>query len=146
MDLCCSRKRGTGLTRQRDNLYNEKCQRSCLRPYIRLTDLATPAHSQTRPFLDSSVPLPQLLHQFRHLLGVLRRSRWSTKEVSHLLLLLIRVRRKDGEGKGFAVKEVRHEDLILVVLVCMGEDVGSLEGLWAITKDVVDDENGRSCA
>ncbi|KAL8687076.1 MAG: hypothetical protein Q9218_006649, partial [Villophora microphyllina] len=42
---------------------------------------------------------------------------------------------------GLAVEEVGHEDLVLVVLICVGEDVGALEGLWAVAKDVVDNED-----
>lgn len=45
--------------------------------------------------------------------------------------------------EGVALEEVRHEDLVLVVLVGVGEDVGALEGLRAEAEDVVDDEDGR---
>lgn len=110
------------------------------------TDLATPAHSQTPPFLDSRVRLPQFLHQIGHLLGRLRRVGGSGEEIAHLLLLLVGIRWEDGLGKRLAVEEIGHEDLILMALVRMGEDVGALEGLRAIAEDVVDDEDGGSCA
>ena len=43
---------------------------------------------------------------------------------------------------GFAEEEVGHEDLVLVAGVCMGEDVGALDGLGREAEDVVDDEDG----
>lgn len=43
---------------------------------------------------------------------------------------------------GFAVEEIGHEDLVLVVLVGVGEDIGALEGLGFEAEDVVDDEDG----
>ena len=45
-------------------------------------------------------------------------------------------------GQGFAEEEIRHEYLILVGGVGVGEDVGALEGLVAEAEDVVDDEDG----
>ena len=45
-------------------------------------------------------------------------------------------------GEGLAEEEIRHEHLVLVGGVGVGEDVGALEGLVAETEDVVDDEDG----
>lgn len=41
-----------------------------------------------------------------------------------------------------AVEEVGHEDLVLVRGVGVSEDVCALDGLRAVTEDVVDDKNG----
>lgn len=44
---------------------------------------------------------------------------------------------------GLALKEVRHVNLVLVVFVIgVGEEVCALEGLRAVSEDVVDDEDG----
>ena len=45
-------------------------------------------------------------------------------------------------AQGLAEEEIRHEDLVLVRGVGMGEDVGALKGLVAESKDVIDDEDG----
>ena len=42
----------------------------------------------------------------------------------------------------FPEEEIRHEHLILVGGIGVGEDVGALEGLVAEAEDVVDDEDG----
>jgi len=43
----------------------------------------------------------------------------------------------------FALEEVGHVDLVLVVFVVgVGEDVGTLKGLRAVAEDVIDDEDG----
>ena len=104
--------------------------------------LAAPAHAQTAPLLDPRRLLLNLLEQHGHLLRGVRRARGAREEVAHLLLLLVRVRREDGDGEGFAEEEVGHEDLVLVGGVGVGEDVGALEGLGREAKDVVDDEDG----
>ena len=45
--------------------------------------------------------------------------------------------------EGFAEEKVGDEDLVLVGFVRVGKDVSALEGLGAIAKDVIDDEDGR---
>jgi len=40
------------------------------------------------------------------------------------------------------VKEIGHEDLVLVRGIGVGEDVGALDRLGAVAEDVVDDEDG----
>ena len=60
------------------------------------------------------------------------------EEVAQLLLLLLRVPR---DVSGLAVKEVRHEDVVLVFFVGVGEDVGPLQILREEAKDVVDNED-----
>lgn len=46
------------------------------------------------------------------------------------------------DGAGVPVEQVGHVDLVLLVLVAVGEDVGALDGLLKVAKDVVDDDNG----
>jgi len=42
-----------------------------------------------------------------------------------------------------ALEEVGHVDLVLVVFVVgMGEDIGTLKGLRAVAEDIIDDEDG----
>ena len=60
------------------------------------------------------------------------------EEVAQLLLLLLRVPR---DVSGLAVKEVRHEDVVLVFFVGVGEDVGPLQILREEAEDVVDNED-----
>ena len=107
-----------------------------------MTHLPTPTHPQTRPLLDPTKLLPNLLHQLRHLLRILRRIRWSPKERSNPLLFLLRIRRVIRVAEGLAEEEIRHEDLVLVGGVGVGEDVGALDGLVAEAEDIVDDEDG----
>lgn len=45
-------------------------------------------------------------------------------------------------AQGLAEEEIRHEDLVLVGGVGVGEDVGALDGLVAVAEDVIDDEDG----
>ena len=45
-------------------------------------------------------------------------------------------------AQGLAEKEIRHEDLVLVGGVGVGEDIGALDGLVAEAEDVIDDEDG----
>lgn len=40
-----------------------------------------------------------------------------------------------------ALKPVRHKHLVLLVLVTVGQDVGALDRLIKVAKDVVDDED-----
>lgn len=45
-------------------------------------------------------------------------------------------------GARLALEPVRDKDLVLVVGVTKGEDVGTLHGLVKVSKDVVNDYNG----
>lgn len=45
-------------------------------------------------------------------------------------------------GAGHAVEQVWHEDLVLLVLVAVGEDVCALDGLVKVSEDIIDDDNG----
>lgn len=108
--------------------------------------LATPTISQTPPLLHACILVPQFLHQLRYFLCCIRWTGRPGKEIAQLLLLLFIVRGKDGLRQGFAVEEVGHEDLMLLVLIGIGEDVGALKGLGLEAEDVVDDEDGGVCA
>ena len=44
-------------------------------------------------------------------------------------------------AQGLAEEEIRHEDLVLVGGVGVGEDVGALERLVAVSEDIIDDED-----
>jgi len=39
------------------------------------------------------------------------------------------------------LEEIRHENLVLVVLIGRGKDISSLKGLGEISEDVIDIEN-----
>lgn len=41
-----------------------------------------------------------------------------------------------------APEPVGHEHLILVVIIAIGQDIGSLDSLVKVAKDVVDDDDG----
>lgn len=70
------------------------------------------------------------------------RGRVSAKELSQLLLLLIIVGRVPGDVGGASVEQVGDVHLVLVVAVAVCEDVGALDGLGEVAKDVVDDDDG----
>lgn len=107
------------------------------------THLSTPTHAQATPLLHPRVLLSQLLHQIRYFFRSIRGAGGTREEIAHPLLFLLGIGREDAEREGFALEEVWHEDLVLVVLVGVGEDVGALEGLGTEAEDVIDDEDGR---
>ena len=55
------------------------------------------------------------------------------------------VRRVVADVDGLALEKVRHEDLVLVLLVAGCEDIGTLDGLVLEAKDVVDDQESLLC-
>lgn len=63
----------------------------------------------------------------------------SSHVLAQLLALLLRVRWVPRNVGGLAVKEVRHENLVVVFLVTVGEDVGALQRLREEAEDIVDD-------
>lgn len=63
------------------------------------------------------------------------------KKVSQFLAFVVGVRRVPGNVCWVALKPVGHEDLVLLVLVRGGEDIGTLESLREEAEDVVDDQN-----
>lgn len=44
---------------------------------------------------------------------------------------------------GLSIEEIRHEDLVVVVLATDCEDIGTLQRLWEVSKDIKDKQNGR---
>lgn len=54
------------------------------------------------------------------------------------LPLLLVIRRVPADIRGFPVEEIRHEDLVLVLRVGVGEDIRALQGLGEEAEDVVD--------
>jgi hypothetical protein len=59
--------------------------------------------------------------------------------------VLVSLRRIPRNVGGLALEEVGHEDLVRVVGVGVGEDVGALERLVEEAEDVVDDEDTLLC-
>ena len=55
------------------------------------------------------------------------------------------VRRVVADVDGLALEKIRHEDLVLVLLVAGCEDIGTLDGLVFEAKDVVDDQESFLC-
>ena len=104
--------------------------------------LPTPTHAQAAPLLDTRRLLLNLLYKLRHLLRRIRRARRTPEERPQPFFLLLRVRRIGAAREGFPEEEVGHEDLVAVLGVRVGEDVGALECLRGEAEDVVDDEDG----
>lgn len=100
------------------------------------------------------------IHIVGHIAGNLGR-RELAKELAQSLLLLWGIRRVAGRGQvsrsfsecncsgdllfnraRLALEPVGHEHLVLVVVIAIGQDVGSLDGLVKVAKDVEDDDDG----
>lgn len=64
------------------------------------------------------------------------------EEGADLLLLVVVVGREQADVQRRAVKGVGHEDGVLVVVVCRGQDVTALHGLVKEAKNVHDDKDG----
>jgi hypothetical protein len=67
------------------------------------------------------------------------------EEFAQLLLVLVGLRWIPRDVGGLAFEEIGHEDLVGVVFVRVGEDVGALEGLVEEAEDVIDDEDTLLC-
>jgi len=105
--------------------------------------LSTPAHPQNSHLLNLRAVLSDRLHQLRHLLRSRWRVRRSLEELAKLLSFLLGVWRVPAVICRLALEEVGHVDLVLVVFVVgMGEDIGTLKGLRAVAEDIIDDEDG----
>lgn len=63
------------------------------------------------------------------------------KEGAQVLLLLVVVGRVPLNGARLAFEPIGHEHLVLGVVVAGGQDVGTLNGLVEVAKDVVDDDD-----
>jgi hypothetical protein len=108
------------------------------------TYLPTPAIPNNRPLLNPPT-LPQLLHNFRDPRYRLGRRSLVIKELTKLLLVFVRLRRVPRDVGRLALEEIRHEDLVRVVGVGVGEDVGALQRLVEEAEDIVDDEDALLC-
>lgn len=136
---------GAGLGCQGDNLYHEvNNARSKISGQSTMgqAHLPTPAHPQTAPLLDTCRLLLNLLQQLWHFLHSIWRACWAGEEVSHPLLLLVRVRWEVAVRQRLAEEEVGHEDLVLVAGVGVCKNVSTLDGLRREAEDIVDDEDG----
>lgn len=112
----------------------ESCRNVC-------THLAAPTFAQDRPRFDA-IGLADRLNQARNLLDGGSRVGRTSKERAHGLALLGRIWGKPRNVGVLAEEEIRREDLVLLLRVAVGEQVGALHRLRAVAEDVVDDENG----
>ena len=121
-------------------------QRKAIRLMQSCFYLSSPAHPQSTPLLNCPpCLLLNLLHDLRDLLRRLWGRCRALEEGSQLFALLLGIRWVPGMIGRLAVEKIRNKDLVLMVLVvCMGEDVGPLQRLWAEAEDVIDDQDGRS--
>lgn len=97
--------------------------------------LSAPAVANNGPLLNA-VLLTQLIHNLGDTRQSLRGCSLCLEELAHLLLLFIVVWWHPGNVGWAALEKVGHENLVLLT-VCVGEDVGSLQGLVEEAKDVV---------
>lgn len=67
------------------------------------------------------------------------------EEGANLLLLLVVVGREQADVQRGPVEGVRHEDGVLVVVVCRRQDVAALHGLVKEAEDVHDNEDALGC-
>jgi hypothetical protein len=103
--------------------------------------LATPAKANNRPLFNAA-GLAQLLYDFGDAWQCLGRRGLRLEELAQLRAFLFVVTWwVPRDVCGFAFEEVGHEDLVGVVFVRVGEDIGALEGLIEEAEDVVDDED-----
>lgn len=107
-------------------------------------DLSAPAEANDGPLLDA-LALAELINNLGNAWQCLRGCCSRLEEFAKLLLLLLVVRRVPGDVRWAALKEVRHENLVLLLLVCIGENVGTLESLREEAKDVIDNQNSGLC-
>lgn len=99
-------------------------------------DLTTPAVSQDGPVeAATGRELVGLGHDVGDLGEGAGGSGLGLEEVAKLLLVVIGLRREPGDVGGLALEEVGNEDTVLL-LVGVGQDVGSLDGLGEETEDV----------
>lgn len=89
--------------------------------------------------------LLDLLDDLGDFLGGFRWCCRPLKECSKLLALLLGVGRVPRVVGRLAVEEVRHKDLVLVLLVRVRQDVGPLQCVVMEAKYIVDDEDGGCC-
>ena len=103
-------------------------------------NLSAPAEADNGPLLDA-LALAKLINNLGNAWQCLRRCSGCLEEFAEFLLLLLVIRRVPGDVCWAALKKVRHENLVLLLLVCVGENVGTLECLREEAKDVIDDQD-----
>lgn len=120
-------------------------------------DLAAPAEAHDTPFADAGVFAGELIDDFRNAADRLWWSSSGREELAELLALFllcncsvyplaIMVELKKAysvwwvplDWNRLALKEVGHEDLVLMVLVGMSKDISTLEGLREEAENIVD--------
>jgi len=105
-------------------------------------NLAPPAEAEAAPLLNLWVLVADSLDNAGNLANRRRRSALGLEEATKRLLLLRGVWRHPGEISGLAIKEIGHEDEVLVLLVRVGENIGALESLIEVAKDIEDEQDG----
>lgn len=104
-------------------------------------DLAAPAVADDAPCFDRGMFYLELVDDLGDASDGLGWSGLGAEEGTEFFTLFLCVGRIPGDVGGGAFEEIGHEDLVLVVFVAMGEDVGALDGLRPEAEDVVDDQD-----
>ena len=104
-------------------------------------NLAAPTISYNSPVADIWVVRFKLLHDGVELADGFGWCSTCLEELSQFLAFLVGVGRVPGNVCRLSLKEVRHEYLVLPVLVRGGEDIGTLESLGEEAKDIIDDQD-----
>jgi len=100
------------------------------------SNLTTPAVAQDGPVeAAAGGELVGFGHDIGDLGEGVRGSGLGLEEVAELLLVVVGLRGEPGDVGGLALEEVGHEDTVLL-LVGVGQDVGSLDGLGEETEDI----------
>lgn len=107
-----------------------------------IDNLAAPAIPDDTPALDMRVLVLEELDDLGDALDRLGRCSGALEEGAELLAFVFVVWRVPGNVRRLAFEEVRHEDLVGVLRVGEGEDVGALQSLREEAEDVVDDQEG----
>ena len=89
--------------------------------------------------------LLDLFDDLGDLLHSLRWRGWTLEEFSKLLALFFGVGRVPRVVRRLAEEEIRYENLVLVLLVGVCQDIGTLQGLVTEAEYVVDEQDGRLC-
>ena len=105
-------------------------------------DLTAPAVAHDAPAGDVGVAFGRFLDDVLDLGQVQGWPGLGVEEVAELLALLLRVRWVPREVGGLALEEVGHVNLVLVFFVRVCEDVGALQGLLEVPKNIIHGEDG----
>lgn len=105
-------------------------------------NLAAPAEAHDAPLLNLGVLGLDALEVVWDARDRLGGCALGAEEGAELGLVVVILRREPGDVGGFAVEEVWDEDAVGGRRFLRGENVGALEGLGEVAKDVVDEEDG----